>query len=154
MSVVEMTEKVPHRRTGPIPRKYLDYSRGPARIIFGLLFVVYSGAATVVYLAGDLAPLTAWLDTRGYSFGTYGLSTIGALLIIFLEWLTAGTVWYWPVLVVDSWYTFWLTFPWFSVLWIDRLQPDWLALGVAGGGSILLAASSAYLGELLLFGKR
>lgn len=142
------------RDAGPIPRKYLEHSRGPARVLFGLLFIVYSAAATVVYLSKDIAPLTIWLDNRGYALGTYGLSIAAAVLVIFLEWLTAGTHWYWPVLAVDSWYTFWLTFPWFSVLWIDRLQPDWLALGVAGGGSILIAIASAYLGELLLFGKR
>ncbi len=85
----------------PIPRTWIDEFLPLLRVAVGVAFIAYSGYATVFHMAADLTG-------TGLPFAyRYLVSLVAAGIIVVIETLTNERVpWvYWPVLVVDVYYT-------------------------------------------------
>jgi len=129
--VVPVDEEPRYRRAPgvapPIPRSWIDEFLPLARVGVGVAFIAYSGYATVFHMAADLTGTGLSGNYR------YLISLIAAALIVAIETMTNERApWiYWPVLVVDVYYTSrdliqWL--PWlFTVLPIMFLALPTLA---------------------------
>lgn len=139
-----------HDGSAPISRRYLDASRRPTRIAFGVLFVIYSSLATMIGFAGDIAPVVADWYIR------VGAGLILALAIFWSEVQLAepAPMYYTLVLALDAWYT-----RRFSG-WLDVLLQAHVPEHVIMKPIILtvlpwiVAIIIARAGEELIFGKR
>lgn len=138
----------------PIPRKFLDMFRTPARILFGVVFVAYSSIGTVVGVQSDLAP--ALIERADGLMIGYGAGFALALIIFLAELLLAevSPFWYSVFLLPDVWYTYRLS-GWIGAIIRAKVQADPLFETTATViATIIFSLAVAYFGERLLFGRR
>lgn len=137
----------------PLPRRYLDTSRRPARILAGVAFVAYSSIGTILGVQEDLAPSLA-NRADGAILG-YGIGVAAAIVIFVAELLLAEAAFFWYVLflIPDAWYTYRFS-GWIAPLIETRIADPTLAQIVTVALTGLFAVAVAYFGERLLFGKR
>jgi len=137
----------------PLPRRYLDTARRPARVLAGIAFVAYSSIGTIVGVQDDLAPALAKRadgDILGYTIGV-----VVAALIFVAELLLAevSIFWYLVVLIPDVWYTYRFS-GWIGAIVTSRIAEPFTAQLITIAVTGLFAVAVAYFGERLLFGRR
>lgn len=141
----------------PLPRAWLDSAAGPIRAAFGLFFLIWSWASTIIIVGWMLEPLIGNRSLTGIAPDRFVAGFVLALTVSAIEFASAGR-WpliYWPVLLLlDAPFTAWQTHVWAFTLVSARTV-------VSSGGSLALWAVSllggivaAIFGELLLFGRR
>jgi hypothetical protein len=141
----------------PIDRRRLDTFRKPFRILFGAVFLGYTGYAVALWVHEFTAPVVGPAVVFSIPI-TYMLGFLAALLIMVAEWYLAESRWYWYAIpfIPDVWFTYDLTESWVR-LFVDvhmAGEPVGIIQGVTVGVSLLIAVVSARFGEILLFGKR
>lgn len=140
----------------PLPRSWIDTTLPGARVLFGLLFVVYSAVSTIILFAEDIRRLTG--DRAGFIIPDRFWFGIGLAALIFLGELYTSERYprvYALFLVPDTLYSARLMQPWLLTLFVAYL--DWhplLLMFLTWIASGILGYWSARLGEELLFGKR
>ena len=137
----------------PLPRRYLDTSRRPARVLFGAAFVAYSSIGTILGVQSDLAPALA-NHVDGAILG-YSIGVAVAIVIFVAELLLAESAFFWYLIFLapDAWYTYRFS-GWIGAVVQSRIADPWSAQVVTVAVTGLFAIAVAYFGERLLFGKR
>jgi hypothetical protein len=147
----------PLASAAPLPRAWLDSAASPIRAMFGILFIVWSWASTIIIVAWVLEPL---IGNRSWAHVAPDRFVAGFLLafcVSAIEFVSAGR-WpgiYWPVLfILDAPFTAWQTHSWLLTIVSARVE-------VTTGGDVALWLVSlaggiiaAIFGEVLLFGAR
>ena len=141
----------------PLPRAWLDSAASPVRALFGILFIVWSWASTIIIIGWTVEPLMGNRSALGIISDRYVLGLVLAFFVSAVEFVSAGR-WpgiYWPVLILlDASFTTWQTHTWLLTIVSARVE-----VNAAGNAAIWLASLvggiiAAIFGEILLFGAR
>src|SRR5262245_40738890 len=137
----------------PLPRSWLDSAAPLVRVVFGILFLLWSWASTVLVFGPRLERLFPGEAAAGVP--NYALAAlVFSFLVSAIEFVASGRweVVYWAVLLVaDASFTAVQTYLW-SVLIFPEIEQSLIAMGVVGIGCVILGIVVAKFGEVLLFG--
>jgi hypothetical protein len=141
----------------PLPRAWLDTIAPGVRAAFGIVFLIWSWASTIIIAGWVLEPLIGNRSLTGIAPDRFVAGFLLAFFVSIVEFVSAGR-WpgiYWPVLLLlDASFTAWQTHTWLLALVSARVE-----VSAAGGVALWLASLvggiiAAIFGELLLFGRR
>ena len=137
----------------PLPRRYLDISRRPARVLAGAAFVAYSSIGTILGVQSDLAPALANHPDGailGYSIGVALAAIIFVAELLLAE---ASVFWYIVVLIPDTWYTYRFS-GWIGAIIQAKVADPFAVQAATIIITGIFSLAVAYFGERLLFGRR
>lgn len=150
---------VKSRRMGgaaPLDRAILDSAASPVRVLFGIIFLGWSWASTVLILGGALAPVFSVSIIEGVPT-SYVVGLAIAFGVTVVEFVSAGR---WPIiyalvlLILDAPFTTYQTYQWLtSIVSALTIVSTVGAVGV-GIASLICGIVAAIFGEVLLFGRR
>lgn len=150
---------VKSRRMGgaaPLDRAILDSAASPVRVLFGIIFLGWSWASTVLILGGALAPAFPGPLTEGIPT-SYPIALLIAFGVTVVEFVSAGR---WPIvyalvlLILDAPFTTYQTYQWLTSI-VSALTIISMAGAVGIGiASLICGIIAAIFGEVLLFGRR
>lgn len=143
----------PQGTAAPLPRRYLDTSRRPMRVLAGAAFVAYSSIGTIIGVRSDLTPaLASRADSAILGYGV-GLAVAAIIFVAELLLAEVSLWWYLVVLVPDTWYTYRFS-SWIGAIIQARLSDPFVASVATVAVTGMFALAVAYFGERLLFGRR
>jgi hypothetical protein len=141
----------------PLPRQWLDGIATPTLVFFGILFIVWSWASTIIIIGWFLEPLTGNASALRVIADRYAAGLFLAFLVTVAEFVSASR---WPLaytivlLLGDASFTTYQTHVWLSALIGARLEVTLAGDAALWLLSLVCGVIAAVCGELLLFGRR
>lgn len=141
----------------PLPREWLDNIAPGVRALFGVLFIVWSWASTIIIIGWLLEPVMHNTAITGVVTDRFLIGVLISFLVSVAEFVSSDR---WPrahwivVLVADASFTTWQTHTWLSYIIAARTSISTFGDILIWIVSIVGGIVAAKFGEILLFGRQ